>query len=82
MSNFLRTAATAVRGGLRSCAPWMGEIKKQWSKLKVDQSFAQRNVNRSFSGGERKRHRILRWNSSTKDREYSTKPTPGSMWMR
>ncbi len=59
VSNFLRTAATAVRGEAPKLRAWMGEVKDAMGKLKVDQSFAQRNVNEGFSGGERKRHEIL-----------------------
>lgn len=59
VSNFLRTAATAIRGEAPKLRAWMGEVKEAMETLKVDQSFAQRNVNEGFSGGERKRHEIL-----------------------
>jgi Fe-S cluster assembly ATP-binding protein len=47
VANFLRTAATALRG----------EAPK--SKLAMDPAFAERSVNEGFSGGEKKRHEIL-----------------------
>ncbi len=59
VANFLRTAATAIRGEAPKLRIWMGEVKEAMEKLKVDPSFAQRNVNEGFSGGERKRHEIL-----------------------
>lgn len=59
VSNFLRTAATAIRGEAPKLRLWMGEVKDSMEKLKVDPAFAQRNVNEGFSGGERKRHEIL-----------------------
>ncbi|MFT6564214.1 MAG: Fe-S cluster assembly ATP-binding protein [Actinomycetes bacterium] len=59
VSNFLRTAATAVRGEAPKLRTWMAEMKESMATLQVDQSFASRNVNEGFSGGERKRHEIL-----------------------
>lgn len=59
VSNFLRTAATAIRGEAPKLRTWLGEMKGAMEQLKVDPSFAQRNVNEGFSGGERKRHEIL-----------------------
>ena len=59
VSNFLRTAATAVRGEAPKLRAWMGEIKEAMAELQVDATFASRNVNEGFSGGERKRHEIL-----------------------
>lgn len=59
VSNFLRTAVTAVRGEAPKLRTWMGEMKDAMADLQVDPAFAQRNVNEGFSGGERKRHEIL-----------------------
>jgi Fe-S cluster assembly ATP-binding protein len=59
VANFLRTAATAIRGEAPKLRAWMGEVKSAMEDLKVDVAFAQRNVNEGFSGGERKRHEIL-----------------------
>ena len=59
VSNFLRTAATAIRGEAPKLRTWMGEMKDAMTSLQVDPSFASRNVNEGFSGGERKRHEIL-----------------------
>ena len=59
VSNFLRTAATALRGEAPKLREWVGEVKNAMEGLKMDPSFAQRNVNEGFSGGEKKRHEIL-----------------------
>ncbi len=59
MSNFLRTSATAVRGEAPKLRLWLKELKGAMAELQVDPSFAQRNVNEGFSGGERKRAEIL-----------------------
>lgn len=59
VSNFLRTAVTAARGEAPKLRTWMAEMKEAMADLQVDSSFAQRNVNEGFSGGERKRHEIL-----------------------
>jgi len=59
VSNFLRTAATAVRGEAPKLRLWVKEVKEAMSRLSMDPSFAERNVNEGFSGGEKKRHEIL-----------------------
>ncbi|WEO93374.1 Fe-S cluster assembly ATPase SufC [Streptomyces sp. FXJ1.172] len=59
MSNFLRTAATAVRGEAPKLRTWMKEVREAMERLQIDPSFAERNVNEGFSGGEKKRHEIL-----------------------
>jgi len=59
VSNFLRTAATATRGQAPALRTWVKEVRTAMDKLGVDQSFAERNVNEGFSGGEKKRHEIL-----------------------
>ena len=59
MSNFLRTAVTAVRGEAPKLRTWVREVKDAMSALDIDPSFADRSVNEGFSGGEKKRHEIL-----------------------
>ncbi|HUR14958.1 MAG TPA: Fe-S cluster assembly ATPase SufC [Mycobacteriales bacterium] len=59
VSNFLRTAATAVRGEAPSLRLWVKEQKEAMAALEMDPAFANRNVNEGFSGGEKKRHEIL-----------------------
>jgi Fe-S cluster assembly ATP-binding protein len=58
-SNFLRTAATAVRGEAPPVRQWLKEVKGAMADLQMDPDFAERNVNEGFSGGEKKRHEIL-----------------------
>lgn len=59
MSNFLRTAATAVRGEAPKLRHWVKEVKGAMADLGIEPSFSERSVNEGFSGGEKKRHEIL-----------------------
>jgi Fe-S cluster assembly ATP-binding protein len=59
VSNFLRTAVTAVRGEAPKLRVFLKEMKTAMEELAMDPSFAQRNLNEGFSGGEKKRHEIL-----------------------
>ncbi|HNM85490.1 MAG TPA: Fe-S cluster assembly ATPase SufC, partial [Mycobacterium sp.] len=59
MSNFLRTAATAVRGEAPKLRHWVKEVKAAMGELEIDPVFGERSVNEGFSGGEKKRHEIL-----------------------
>jgi len=59
VSNFLRTARTAVDGKAPALRQWVKDVKVAMSDLRMDPAFADRNVNEGFSGGEKKRHEIL-----------------------
>ena len=59
VSNFLRTAATAIRGEAPKLRTWVKEVSGSMAELGMDKAFAERNVNEGFSGGEKKRHEIL-----------------------
>ncbi|HET8969956.1 MAG TPA: Fe-S cluster assembly ATPase SufC [Candidatus Nanopelagicales bacterium] len=59
VSNFLRTAVTAVRGEAPKLRTWVKDMKGAMEALSIDPSFAERSVNQGFSGGEKKRHEIL-----------------------
>ena len=59
VSNFLRTAKTAVDGEAPKLRTWVKDVKDAMGNLKMDPAFADRNVNEGFSGGEKKRHEIL-----------------------
>ena len=59
VSNFLRTAKTAMDGEAPKLRTWVKDVKAAMAALKMDESFAQRDVNAGFSGGEKKRHEIL-----------------------
>ncbi len=59
VSNFLRTAVTAIKGEAPKIREWVGNVKEAMNDLQMDESFATRNVNEGFSGGEKKRHEIL-----------------------
>jgi Fe-S cluster assembly ATP-binding protein len=59
VSNFLRTAKTAIDGETPNLRNWGKQVKDAMTSLKMDSSFAGRNVNEGFSGGEKKRHEIV-----------------------
>jgi Fe-S cluster assembly ATP-binding protein len=59
VSNFLRTAATAIRGEAPKLRTWVKEVNDSMTALGIDRAFAERSVNEGFSGGEKKRHEIL-----------------------
>jgi Fe-S cluster assembly ATP-binding protein len=59
VSNFLRTAKTAIDGEAPKLRTWVKEMKDAMGQLRMDPAFAERNVNEGFSGGEKKRHEIL-----------------------
>jgi Fe-S cluster assembly ATP-binding protein len=59
VSNFLRTAITAVRGEAPKIRTFGKDLRESMERLSMDPAFAQRNLNEGFSGGEKKRHEIL-----------------------
>ncbi|MGX1737645.1 Fe-S cluster assembly ATPase SufC [Corynebacterium flavescens] len=59
MSQFMRSAVTAVRGDAPKLREWNKEITAAREKLSIDKSFAMRAVNEGFSGGEKKRHEVM-----------------------
>ncbi len=59
VSNFLRTAITALKGEAPKLRTWTKDMKEAMADLQMDPAFASRNVNEGFSGGEKKRHEIL-----------------------
>jgi Fe-S cluster assembly ATP-binding protein len=59
VSNFLRTAKTAIDGEAPAIRGWTTTVRDAMKNLRMDSEFAARNVNEGFSGGEKKRHEIL-----------------------
>lgn len=59
VSNFLRTAKTAIDGQAPALRSWVKEMKTSMENLRMDPDFAERDVNVGFSGGEKKRLEIL-----------------------
>ncbi len=58
VSNFLRTAKTAIDGEAPKLRTWVKDVNGVMERLNLDVSFSQRSVNEGFSGGEKKRHEI------------------------
>ena len=59
VSNFLRTAKTAIDGSAPPLRSWVKDVRTAMDNLRMDPAFAERSVNEGFSGGEKKRHEIL-----------------------
>ncbi|MBA3266338.1 MAG: Fe-S cluster assembly ATPase SufC [Nocardioidaceae bacterium] len=59
VSNFLRTAKTALDGEAPKLRTWIRDVNDAMDKVAMDRDFATRNVNEGFSGGEKKRHEIV-----------------------
>ncbi|MCY0905275.1 Fe-S cluster assembly ATPase SufC [Arthrobacter sp. H14-L1] len=59
VTNFLRTAKTAIDGEAPKLRTWTKDVKDAMAQLRIEPEFAARNVNEGFSGGEKKRHEIL-----------------------
>ncbi|TKJ98109.1 Fe-S cluster assembly ATPase SufC [Plantibacter flavus] len=59
VTNFLRTAKTAVDGEAPAIRGWIKDVRESMQNLRMEPAFAERNVNEGFSGGEKKRHEIL-----------------------
>ena len=59
VTNFLRTAKTAIDGEAPAIRNWIKDVRVAMESLRMDKTFAERNVNAGFSGGEKKRHEIL-----------------------
>src|SRR6187551_593572 len=58
VSNFLRTAKTALDGEAPKLRTWVKDVNSVLQNLNLDPTFGTRSVNEGFSGGEKKRHEI------------------------
>jgi len=59
VSNFLRSAKTALDGKNPPLREWVKDLRGAMDALRMEPGFAERNVNEGFSGGEKKRHEIM-----------------------
>ncbi len=59
VSNFLRTAKTAIDGEAPKLRTWVKELNTSMKRMNMDTDMATRSVNEGFSGGEKKRHEIV-----------------------
>jgi Fe-S cluster assembly ATP-binding protein len=59
VENFLRTAKTAVSGEQQSIFDFKFLLEEKMELLDIDQSYADRYLNKGFSGGEKKKNEIL-----------------------
>ncbi len=58
VTNFLRTAKTAIDGKEPKLRTWFKDVNEALERATLGKEFAQRSVNEGFSGGEKKRHEI------------------------
>ncbi|MDR0847771.1 MAG: Fe-S cluster assembly ATPase SufC [Propionibacteriaceae bacterium] len=59
VSNFLRTAKTAIDGEAPPLRSWVKKVNESLAQMQLDDEFASRSVNEGFSGGEKKRNEIV-----------------------
>ncbi len=59
VTNFLRTAKTAIDGEAPKLRTWIKDVNAAMDRVRMDKDFATRSVNEGFSGGEKKRHEIV-----------------------
>ena len=59
VSNFLRTAVTAIEGEAPKLRTWVKDLNDAFERLSIDPAFKERSVNEGFSGGEKKRFEVL-----------------------
>jgi Fe-S cluster assembly ATP-binding protein len=59
VTNFLRTAVTAIQGEAPKIRTWAKDLNAAFENLAIDPSFKERSVNEGFSGGEKKRFEVL-----------------------
>jgi Fe-S cluster assembly ATP-binding protein len=59
VSNFLRSAKTALDGEAPKLRTWVKEVNAAMERVQMDPDFANRSLNEGFSGGEKKRHEIV-----------------------
>jgi Fe-S cluster assembly ATP-binding protein len=59
VSNFLRSAKTALDGQAPKLRTWVKEVNAAMERVQMDPDFANRSLNEGFSGGEKKRHEIV-----------------------
>ena len=59
VTNFLRTAKTAIDGEAPKLRTWVKDVNTAMERVKMDTAFSTRSVNEGFSGGEKKRHEIV-----------------------
>ena len=59
VTNFLRTAKTAIDGQAPPLRTWVKRVNQALDGMQLDPEFASRSVNEGFSGGEKKRNEIV-----------------------
>ncbi len=76
VSNFLRTAKTAIDGKAPALRTWVKEMKTSMENLRMDPDFAERDVNVASPVVRRSVWRSFRWSCSSPPSPSSTRLTP------
>jgi len=71
MSNFLRTARTAVDGQAPKLRTWVKEVNDALTRQELDPDFAERSVNEGFSGGEKSAPRLAQLEAAAPQGRHS-----------
>ena len=78
VSNFLRTAKTAIDGEAPKLRTWVKDVKTAMARLKMDPAFADAASTRASPAARRSATRSSSWSCSTRRSRSSTRPTPAS----
>ena len=81
-SNFLRSAATAVRGEAPKLRTWVKEVKQAMSELEIAPTSPSATSTRASPAARRSGTRCCSSRCSSPRSRSSTRPTPGSTWTR
>ena len=82
MSNFLRTAATAVRGEAPKLRHWVKEVKGAMTELDIDPRSANAVSTKASPAARRSATRSFSSDCSSRRSRSSTRPTPALTWTR
>lgn len=79
VSNFLRSAATAIREEAPKVRTWVGEVKEAMGALGMDPAFSERNVNEDSLVVKRNAMRFSRWSYSSQRLRFLMRRIPDLM---
>ena len=77
LSNFIRSALENKSGNRLRLWDFKKKLAQTMELLEMDESYAQRDLNVGFSGGEKRRQRFCRCSCSSRNSPFWTRRTPG-----
>src|SRR5690625_4901069 len=78
MSNFLRSAKTALDGEAPAIRTWTKDVREAMDNLDMDTTFATRTSTKDSPVVKRNAPKSCNWNCSNQNSPSLTKPTPAS----